>query len=327
MEYQKLHSTWWSGICYHLEQLNAIITSTDVKSYAHILHDKCLDENGELKKPHYHYVIRLQRNQRGSWFKQFSTEDMGQVYYKPVSFPQGAYDYLIHDTDDCRKKNKRLYDPSERVSTIDDFTNDDKKISNTEKFFIRLYDGASNMELQKDCPTLYAQYGVDKIEKFRQDYLKEKYGNDDRDVNVTYIYGATRLGKTTFVRDKHERKDICRITNYKTGTFESYNAHKVLLLDEFTGKMDIEFVNNLLDRLPIELPARYSNRTACFTEIYIVSNLPMTELYKDVPTEVRNAFVNRFHNIIKFTAYCKYHYELQNKMRPLTEAEQQELPF
>ena len=310
-----------------MEQLNAIITSTDVKTYAYILHDKCLDENGEPKKPHYHFVVRLQRNQRGSWFKQFSTEDLGQVYYKPISFPQGAYDYLIHDTDDCRKKGKRLYDPSERISTIDDFTNDDKKISNTEKFFIKLHDGASNMELQKEFPTIYANHGVDKIEKFRQDYLKEKYGQDDRDVKVTYIYGATRFGKTTYVRDNHDKKDICRITNYKTGTFESYNAHKVLLLDEFTGKMDIEFVNNLLDKLPLELPARYSNRVACFTDIYIVSNLPMSELYKDVPTEVRKAFVERFHNIIFFYERYKYRYELENKMRPLTEAEQLELPF
>ena len=328
MEYSKQLSTWWSGIIYHKEQLDALTSSTDIKSYAYILHDKCLDDNGEPKKPHYHYVVQFPRNARGSWFKQFSTEDMGQIYFKPVNYPQGAYDYLIHDTDDCRKKKKRLYDPSERVSTIKDFDNpDDKKQTNTEKFFTLLHGGANNMELQKNFPTLYAQYGVEKIERFRQDYLKEKYGNDDRDIKVTYIYGATRLGKTTFARNNHDKKDICRITNYKIGTFESYNAHKVLILDEFTGKLDIEFVNNLLDRLPLELPARYSNRIACFTEVYIISNLPMSELYKDAPTEVRKAFESRFHDIIKFTAYCKYHYEMENKMRPLTEAEQINMPF
>jgi len=328
MDYAKQLSTWWSGVIYHKEQLEAVISSTDVKSYAYCLHDKCNHDDGTPKKLHYHYVVRLQRNQRGSWFKQYTSDDMGTIKCRPASYPKGAYDYLIHDTNDCRKKKKRPYDPSDRISTIDDFDNaDDKKQTNTEKFFNRLYENATNMELQKEFPTLYAQYGVDKIEKFRQDYVKEKYGNDDRDVKVTYVYGETRLGKTTFVRDRHDKKDICRVTNYKTGTFESYNAHKVLVLDEFTGKLDIDFINNLLDRLPLELPARYSNRTACFTDIYIISNLPMSELYKDAPTEVRKAFVSRFHNIIKFTAFCKYHYELENKMRVLSEAEQIGLPF
>jgi len=154
MEYAKQLSTWWSGIIYHKEQLDALTSSTDIKSYTYILHDKCLDDNGEPKKPHYHYVVRFPRNARGSWFKQFSTEDMGQIYFKPVTYPQGAYDYLIHDTDDCCKKNKRLYDPSERISTIKDFDNpDDKKQSTTEKFFNLLHGGANNMELQKEFPT------------------------------------------------------------------------------------------------------------------------------------------------------------------------------
>jgi len=331
MDYSKQYATWWSGNCYHLDQLDAIINSTDVKAYAHILHDKCPkdDGTGELKKPHYHYLVQLTRNQRGSWFKQFASEDMGIVFAKPVKCPQSAYDYLIHDTDKCRKQGKVLYDPSSRTSTIDNFDAGDKEKKNsTERFFEKLYEGATNMELQSEFPTLYAQFGVDKIEKFRQDYLKEKYGNDDREVKVTYIYGATRLGKTTYVRDKHEKKDICRVTNYRTGTFESYNAHKVLLLDEFTGKgLEIEFVNNLLDKLPLELPARYSNRTACYLHIYIVSNLPMSELYKDAPDEVRKAFVGRFQDVIKFTAFCKYHFEQCNGMRVLSPEEAEGLPF
>jgi hypothetical protein len=54
MDKSKIYSTWWSGNCYHLEQLNAIINSVDVRAYAHILHDKCKKENSdELKKPHY----------------------------------------------------------------------------------------------------------------------------------------------------------------------------------------------------------------------------------------------------------------------------------
>ena len=128
MDYTKIMATWWSGNCYHLEQLNAIISSTDVKSYAYILHDKCKKEDSdELKKPHYHYLIQLTRNQRGSWFKQFASEDMGIVFAKPVKCAESAYNYLIHDTATARKQGKHLYDPTERTSTIDTFDNEDKK--------------------------------------------------------------------------------------------------------------------------------------------------------------------------------------------------------
>lgn len=330
MDYSKIKATWWSGNCYHIEQLKHIISSTDIKAYAYILHDKDKQESSEeLKKPHYHLLVQFYTNQRGSWFKQFASDDMGTVLAQPCYHPRGAFNYLTHHTPTAIKQGKHLYDDSEVTSTIEnlDEGSDDKKQTNTEKFFAKLYAGVSNMELQAEFPTIYAQYGVGKIEMFRQDYLKDKYGNNDRDIKVTFIYGATRLGKTTFVYNSHERKDICRITNYKTGTFENYNTHKVLMLDEFTGKLDIEFVNNLLDRLPLELPARYANRTACFTEVYVISNLPMSELYREAPPEVRTAFENRFHNIIKFTAFKTYHYEMQNKMRVLSEQEKADLPF
>jgi hypothetical protein len=136
MDYAKIMATWWSGTCYHIEQLNTIISSTDIKAYAYILHDKDKQDNGEpkkshyladadnfgLKKPHYHFLVQLYRNQRGSWFKQFSTDDMGIVFVQPCYHPKSAFDYLIHDTPTAKKQNKYLYPESERVSTIDDFT-------------------------------------------------------------------------------------------------------------------------------------------------------------------------------------------------------------
>ena len=346
MDYSKIRSHWWSGTCYHLEQLNAIINSPDIYCYAYILHDKDKKENSdELKKPHYHFLVKFQKNQRGSWFKAFTTDDMGLVFYERCTIPQSAYDYLIHDTPACKKQGKHLYSPDERVSTIDtlDTPEKDGKKSNTEKFFERLHSGAANMELQKEFPTLYAQYGVDKIEKFRQDKLKKEHGQKFRDIQVTFIYGGTRLGKTTFVYEKYPIDDICRVNNYERGTFEDYQNQKILILDEFTGKIDITFLNNLLDKFPVNLPARYANRTACFDEVYIVSNLPLDRLYtfeKQSTPEVYNAFIQRIKNIIHFTGFLEWHYELKDgkpvpppkqtkitDLIPLSDKEADELPF
>lgn len=140
MNYNKMRATWWSGTCYHKEQLDMIIANTDVKNYAHILHDKDISDDGTLKKAHYHFLIQLQQKQRGSWFKQFASDDMGIVFAEPSFAPEGAYNYLIHDTPPARKRGKYLYDPSERTSTIENFEVGDEKTDENAELWADIID-------------------------------------------------------------------------------------------------------------------------------------------------------------------------------------------
>ena len=74
-------------------------------------------------------------------------------------------------------------------------------------------------------------------------------------------------------------------------------------------------MNNLLDKFPLDLPSRFANRTACFDEVFIISNLELSELYSDEQIrtpEIYNAFIQRIHNIIHFTALGVWHYEKKN---------------
>ena len=41
------------------------------------------------------------------------------------------------------------------------------------------------------------------------------------------------------------------------------------------------------------LPARYNNHVACFTEVWIISNKPLSEQYTDYTGEMRNALLRR----------------------------------
>ena len=134
MDYSKIFSVCWNGVCYHEEQLQAVIQSQDVKYYAHILHDKDTLSDGTLKKPHYHFVVQFTRNQRGSYFKRYNTDDMGMVFPKPVNDPEAAYNYLIHDTETAKKDGKYLYAAAERISTFEVFTTEEKEDENAELF-------------------------------------------------------------------------------------------------------------------------------------------------------------------------------------------------
>ena len=64
-------------------------------------------------------------------------------------------------------------------------------------------------------------------------------------------------------------------------------------------------MNNYLDGYPLALPARYSNKQACYDRVFIVSNLDLRDQYSLVRIsqyEVWCAFIRRIHKVIRFFA-------------------------
>ena len=58
-----------------------------------------------------------------------------------------------------------------------------------------------------------------------------------------------------------------------------------------------------LDIYPAYLPARYNDRVACFTTVYITSNIPLEQQYIEVQwerPETWEAFARRIHKVIEY---------------------------
>lgn len=75
------------------------------------------------------------------------------------------------------------------------------------------------------------------IDLLRQTLTAEKYTVENRPLEVTYLYGASGTGKTWGIYQKHEAKNICRITNYRATrgiSFDGYNGQDVLVFEEFS---------------------------------------------------------------------------------------------
>ncbi len=147
------------------------------------------------------------------------------------------------------------------------------------------------------------------LEQVRQDLIAEEYRTQFRKMEVTYISGETARGKTRYVMDKYGYEKVCQITDYQHGCFDKYQCEDVLLLDEFSSSIKIQDMNNLLDGYPLMLPCRYANRVACFTKVYMISNIPLELQYPHIqianPT-VWNAFLRRIHRVMVFYDYGKY---------------------
>ena len=75
------------------------------------------------------------------------------------------------------------------------------------------------------------------------------------------------------------------------------------MFEEFHSQIPIEAMLNYLDIYPLTLPARYSDRTACYTKVYLTSNLPLKEQYPSVRhsrPETWRAFLRRIHHVYAY---------------------------
>lgn len=110
---------------------------------------------------------------------------------------------------------------------------------------------------------------------------REKNINSIRTVNVTYIYGETGTGKTFSIYKKYNYKDVCRITNYTNkGLFDGYKGQSVIVFEEYHSQIPLAQMLTYLDVYPVALPARYHDRVALYTEVFILSNIPYFKQYE-----------------------------------------------
>ena len=142
--------------------------------------------------------------------------------------------------------------------------------------------GASDGEIMRAYPS--AMNHLKNIEQARQTLLEEKYGVDWRTVEVTYIWGETGVGKTRSVVEKYGYKNVFRVTNY-THPFDGYKGQDVILFDEFRSSLKFSDMLAYIDGHPVMLPCRYADKVACYTKVYIISNIPLEKQYPLVQVE------------------------------------------
>lgn len=173
-----------------------------------------------------------------------------------------------------------------------------------EDLYQMVKDGADNVTIMEAFPK--AMMFLDKIERCRQELKAAKYSTEFRHLDVTYIFGPSNTGKSRSVLDQHGYNNVCRITDYSgRGTFEMYHGEDVLVLDEFRSQLKMYDMLNILDGYPLQLPCRYANRTACYTKVYLISNIPLEQQYPNVQAEepaTWKAFLRRIHHVVEFTA-------------------------
>lgn len=165
-------------------------------------------------------------------------------------------------------------------------------------------EGMTNAEIIERTPSM--AFHIRDIDVLRQTLLAERYAMENRKIEVTYLYGSTGAGKTWSIFERHDPRSIYRVTNYRAArgaSFDGYHGQDVLVFEEFHSQIPVEDMLNYLDIYPLSLPARYSDRVACYTKVYFTSNIPLEGQYQDIQRyqlETWRAFLRRVQNVIKY---------------------------
>jgi len=169
---------------------------------------------------------------------------------------------------------------------------------------IDLYDmiksGLTNFDILESNP----QYmmNLDKIDSCRQVVNAEMYRTTFRKMHVEYYCGKTGRGKTRSVMEKWGYENVYRVTDY-SHPFDNYQGQPVVVFEEFHSDLKIQNMLNYLDGYPLVLPSRYNNKVACYTTVYIISNLKLEDQYRNVQREyweTWEAFLRRIHTVKVF---------------------------
>ena len=102
--------------------------------YKGILHDKDVDDNGEIKKPHYHFVIKLDSSQSNEYLAK--TLFIKSNYIQKIISLKGALNYLTHNN----SPEKYQYSKDELFGDLDFMSSDEKDNSRFSQFIYLLTD-------------------------------------------------------------------------------------------------------------------------------------------------------------------------------------------
>lgn len=259
----------------------------------------CLcDEIGESQTPHTHIYVCFEN---AVYFETLKKRFPQAHIEKALGSSQENRDYIRKEGkyENSEKKETNIIETFEEYGKmpLDKATKNEKV---TEQVLNMVKDGCSIAEIIMTFPSFSIK--IPQIEQMRQTLIEDNVKDVWRTLEVVYIYGDTATGKTRYVMEKHGYSNVYKITNYKN-PFDGYRNEDVILFDEFRDSLPLKDMLQYLDGYPCRLPARYTDRYACFTKVYMVSNIPLDEQFISIQnTEVTtwNAFVRRITKMLRF---------------------------
>lgn len=226
----------------------------------------------------------------------------------PTAHIEKAYGTVRENREYIRKEGKWAETEKSETSVPDSFLEwgvIPSEVAEKNPKLSRLIEAVKSGESTTDILAQSPDYAlrVKDIEILRQTLLAEKYASEFRTVEITYLYGPESFQITKKIYAENEPKEIYRATNYRESKgllFDGYQAHDVMVFEGFQSQIPVENMLNFLEGFPLRLPARYNDRVACYTKVYITSAISPAEQYQAIQRsrpDLFRTFLNHLQNV------------------------------
>ena len=171
--------------------------------FSYGIHYKCVDENGDPRKLHIHIIIVFPNPTTGNYALSVLSRLQKEGSYafakgyeiSPVVNIRNCYNYLLHDTDDCRKKHKYPY-----------YEDDPKPRFCGNGFDIGLYEQVSSKEksdMRKELALMICEYGFTNYNDFYRKVVSD-YDSLYEEIASTYSAFFERLTRGNYQKKVSE---------------------------------------------------------------------------------------------------------------------------
>lgn len=256
------------------------------------------DEIGEQSTRHTHVYVVFKNS---VMFETLHKRFYGAHIEQANGSNQENRDYI-------RKEGKWLDDAKHETNLAETFEewgelppDRSRRESQSELIMQMIRDGKSNAEILAEIPTAFNKLHY--IEQARQTLIQDMFKDAWRDLNVIYLWGDTGAGKTRSVMDTYGYSKVYQVTNYDH-PFDGYRGQDVIIFEEFRSSLRIDDMLKYLDGYPLMLPCRYADKVACYTKVFIISNISLEQQYPNVQLdnpETWAALRRRIHSVMHMT--------------------------
>ena len=276
-------------------------------------HERIKEEMGKLKSCVYYIMADEVGGKDGTLHTHVYAVFKNPVRFSTLKnrFPSAHIERAVSthaaNIDYVRKEGKWKNTDKSATSlpnTVEEWGECPPEAQGSDPHFDELYsyikEGLSNYEILERDPSFLRH--LNDIDRVRLAIQQEEYRATWRSLSVTYIYGRTGAGKSRYVMEMYGYEKVFRVTDY-VHPWDTYMGQDVVVFEEFSSSFPVQKFLNYADGYPLKLEARYTDKQACFTKLYIISNIPLEKQYpnvKDEQPQIWDAFLRRIHRVMWF---------------------------
>lgn len=119
-------------------------------------------------------------------------------------------------------------------------------------------------------------------------------------IEINVYWGDSGTGKTR--RAWYEAGDDVYIKNPNTKWWDGYRGQTTVIIDEFTGRIDLSYLLTWFDRYPCNVEVKGYSTPLLATRFFITSNINPVNWYSDINEEQRRGLLRRLSQVVFFSS-------------------------